>query len=125
MTEKMEEAVELLKENILTPLLYVVEYDNMVQFICFCDKNIKLKVLYETADKITAVLGVTAEIFDIREFSEAERLEIMSHGQMVYSENPMIEEMFMLSMAEDYRKTVAEKNYMLERYRENGAYYLQ
>lgn len=124
MTENMETALRLLKEKILTPVLYMLEYDDRINFICFCDKSIKMQDLYNAETEITNVLGVPTEIIDIREFSEPDRLEILRDAELVYSEDPLVEQIFIASMAEDYRNAVAEKQNMLERYKHTGSYYL-
>ena len=66
MNENMETAVKCFKERILTPILYMLEYEDKVDFICFCDQNIKLKELNEVSGKLTDILGVPAEVIDIR-----------------------------------------------------------
>ncbi len=125
MTDTMETAVQLLKEKILTPVLYVLEYTDKVEFVCFCDKNIKMNILYSTCDALTDILGVPAEIIDIREFSEADRIEVLKSATLAFSEDDLIERVFKNSIAEDYRNAATEKKNMLNRYKNSGSCYLQ
>lgn len=125
MADNINKAIHLLREKILTPILYMMEYSDRINFICFCDKNIKMEELYNTSSELTNILGIPAEIMDIREFSEADRLDILKNAKLVYSEDPIIEQIFIASMAEDYRNSVMEKLSMIDRYKQTGSYYLQ
>jgi hypothetical protein len=125
MADNIYKAIHLLREKILTPILYMIEYSDRINFICFCDKNIKMEELYNTSSELTNILGIPAEIMDIREFSEADRLDILKNAKLVYSEDPIIEQIFIASMAEDYRNSVMEKLSMIDRYKQTGSYYLQ
>ena len=125
MADNIEKALRLFTERILTPILYMVEYDDKINFICFCDKNIKMKDIYDTNRALTDILGVSAEIIDIREFSEPDRMELLKNATLVYSADPLLEQIFIASMAEDYKNSIAEKMSMLERYKETGSGYLQ
>lgn len=125
MQENIETAVRLITEKILTPVLYMLEYDDRVNFICFYDKNIKTKDLYDVSAKLTDLLGMPAEIVDIREFSEADRLEILKTAELVHSEDPLIEQLFVASMTEDFRIAVREKTQMIERNDKTGTYFVQ
>ena len=113
MNENMETAVKCFKERILTPILYMLEYEDKVDFICFCDQNIKLKELDEVSGKLTDILGVPAEVIDIREFSESDRIEILKNAKLVYAEDPMIEQIFAASMAEDFNNSINNSTYIL------------
>lgn len=124
MTQNLETALQLLRERILTPVLYMLEYDDRINFICFCDKNIKMQDLYDTETELTDILGLPTEIIDIREFAEPDRMEILKTAELVYSEDPLIEKIFVVAMAEDYRNAVAEKQSLLERHKQTGSYYL-
>ena len=125
MNENMETAVKCFKERILTPILYMLEYEDKVDFICFCDQNIKLKELNEVSGKLTDILGVPAEVIDIREFSESDRIEILKNAKLVYAEDPIIEQVFVASMAEDFNNSINKKREMLNRYMSTGSIYLQ
>lgn len=125
MTDEMEKAVELLRERILTPVLYVMKYTDKIEFICFCDKNIKMNMIYSVCDELTEILEIPTEIIDIREFSEVDRVEILKSAELAFSEDAFIERVFESSIAEDYRIAVNEKINMLNRYKNSGSCYLQ
>ena len=71
------------------------------------------------------ILKRPVEIIDIREFSEADRIEILKTAQLVYSEDPVIEQIFVASMAEDLREALTEKFSMIDRKEKTGTYFLQ
>ena len=39
--ELKNKLVKIISKNILTPVIYMIENDNLLDFICFCDRNIK------------------------------------------------------------------------------------
>lgn len=118
-------AAGIIKTKILTPVIYMSDHGDWVEFICFCDGKITMQELYETEREIKELLEIDVEIVDIREFSEAERIEIIESYELVHSENPLIEKIFTASMLTDYQNLINEKRDMLERQRESGSYYMQ
>lgn len=116
---------KIISENILTPIIYMLENDNLIDFICFCDKNITMQDIYDVEQIIKDETGYTVEIIDIREFSESERLEVINHATMIHSEHPMIETIFTQSMMEDYKMAMDARNDVLERKKITGTCYLQ
>ncbi len=123
--ELTDELIKIICENVLTPVIYMVVQDDMLNFICFCDKKIKIQDLYETKLKIKNLAGKNAEIMDIREFDESERLDIISNAELIYSEHPLIEKVFAQSMMEDLKLSLEERSDVLKRHRESGTFYLQ
>lgn len=123
--ELINKAVKIIKTRVLTPVIYMSDHDDWVEFICFCDGKITIRDLYETEQEVKAVLDREVEIIDIREFSEAERLEIIEQCELVHSENPFIEKIFASSMLTDYQNLMNEKRDMLNRQKESGTYYVQ
>lgn len=123
--ELIFKAVEIIKTKVLTPVIYMSEYEDRIEFICFCDGKITIQDLYETEQEIKGILGKDAEIIDIREFSEAERLDIIEQYELVHSENPLIEKIFTASMLTDYQNLMDEKRNLLNRQQECGTYYVQ
>ncbi len=120
-----DKIARIISENILTPVIYMLEHDDALDFICFCDRNITMGDIYETERRIKKETGRCAEIIDIREFGEAERLEVVNRAELIYSEHPLIEKIFAQSMAEDFKIAIEERNSVLERRREQGTCYLQ
>ena len=123
--ETVNKAVRLISKRILTPVIYLSEYDGGAEFICFCDGNITMQELYDAEQELSKAIDMHVEILDIREFSESERLEILQDCELVYSENPFIEHLFAKSMMEDFRRILEEKHDMIVRKQDNGSYFLQ
>ena len=118
-------AVRLISKRVLTPVIYLSEYDNGAEFICFCDGSITISELYEAEQELSQALGINAEILDIREFNEPERIDIVSNCELIYSEDKFVELLFQYSMLSDFGETVRRKNSLIERKLENGSYYIQ
>lgn len=123
--EKLQKIVDYIKKKILTPVIFLEEYPEMLEFICFLDRNIKIHEVAEIENKIAILFSIQASITDIREYPVSERLDIINKSKLVYSESPLVEELFILSMAEDYKKSTSMKRDIMERYRNSGTCYLQ
>lgn len=117
--------VSIISKNILTPVIYMIEYDEIVDFICFCDRNITMQEIYDVELKIKEAIGKNAEIIDIREFGESERIEVINQATLIHSEHPLIEKIFAQSMLEDFKIAMDERKDVLERHKESGSCYLQ
>ena len=116
---------KIICDNILTPVIYMIENDDVLDFICFCDRNITMQEIYNVEQLIKEETGQAAEIIDIREFSEPERLEVLNHATLIHSEHPIIERIFAESMVEDYKAAMHERQTILDRVRETGTFYVQ
>ena len=119
------EIVSIFNERILSPVLYMVEYDDIIDLICFCDRNIIIGEIYDTAKALQAAVGKQFEIVDIREFDEADRIDIMNNAELIYSEDRLIEKLFEQSMLEDFEIMMREREEAHIRYEDNHSPYVQ
>ncbi|MCC8161241.1 MAG: hypothetical protein LIO53_08080 [Oscillospiraceae bacterium] len=124
-SEQTTQMIKIISENILTPIIYMIEHEDIVDFICFCDRNITMQEIYDTELKLKDIVGKDAEIIDIREFVESERLDVINRAVLIHSEHPLIEKVFEQSMLEDFKIAMAERKDVLERHKESGMCYLQ
>ena len=115
----------IVSENILTPIIYLLEDNNIISLICFCDRNITMQEIYNVEILIEREVGKPTEIIDIREFSEFERLNVISRAKLIHTVNPMIEQVFMQSMTEDLKPAIEEKKSAIERHKMSGTCFLQ
>lgn len=123
--ELQKKIINIISGNILTPVIYMIEHDEVLDFICFCDMNITMQEIYDVEEKIKFETGKKVEIVDIREFRAAERLDILSNAQLIHSEHPAIEKIFAQSITEDLKDEIEKRHKALERYRVSGTAYLQ
>lgn len=119
------QAVKIILESVLTPVIYMLGDDYEVNFICFCDRNIGDDVLVKTETQLQLLLKRKVEILDIRAFDVSDRLEIIKQAEMVHSESPTIQQLFELSMLKDFKKEYQKKQDMLLRKNECSSMYLQ
>ena len=124
-TDLTEKLVKIISQNILTPIIYMIENEEIIDFICFCDRNITMQEIYNVEQIIKNETGKNVEIIDIREFDESERLEIVNTATLIHSEHPLIENIFTQSMIEDYKIAMDERRNVLLRQKELGICYLQ
>lgn len=119
------EVVRVINEHILTPVIYMVENEEQSEFICFFDTNIYITDVAETEMILSGLLAKKVMVVDIREFCEADRIEIIQNGELIYTANPVFEKMFIMSMTEDFQRNMIEKLELLKRYDFSGSAYLQ
>lgn len=124
-TELKQKAIEVITEHILTPVLYLLEDDYQYEFVCFCDTNMDFAVVAETEMLLSEILQKNTVVIDIREYCEADRMEIINEAELIYTANPMFERIFELSMAEDFKRVAVQKAELLRRYDSSGSVYLQ
>lgn len=126
MTNELTDCIiNIISENILTPVIYMLEQDDIIDLICFCDRNITMQDIYSVEILISERTGKQAEIIDIREFGEFERLDVISRARLIHSEHPIIEQIFTQSMAEDFKIAMEERKSALERRKLSGTCFLQ
>lgn len=116
------EAVDIILERILTPVIYLYS-DEAMEFICFTDTNTSEEDFYDTQAALFLNLGITAEVVDIRNFEHADRVEITKTGQLLYAENEAIQTMFEMAMIADEARVNANKKESLMRKEETGTFF--
>lgn len=124
-TKISDKIVKIFKERILTPILYMIENEDVVDLICFCDRSMDINTMYDTTIELRNETGLQFEIADIREFCEEDRVDIMSNATILYSEDKIIEMIFEKSMLDDYNNMISKRTEMMVRYEENNSPYLQ
>lgn len=121
--KKLREAVNIIIERILTPVLYVY-CDEILEFICFSDSKTDLEDFADAEAAIYVNLGLKSEILDIREFPEDERVEIINNAELAYAEDEFVKMLFETAMMADNDRTQKLKKDMISRKLETGTYYI-
>lgn len=124
-SEKTIRLAQIISESILTPIIYMLEEENRLSFICFCDRHITMQEIYDVEQQLEKETGVKSDIIDIREYCETERVNVLSDAALIYSEHPLLEKIFAQTMLEEFRVAMAERKDVLARQKESGTYYLQ
>lgn len=122
--EKLEKAVDIILENILTPVLYMYE-DEIIEFIVFSDSRaMSDDVFRRTEAEIYFNLGLNTEITDIREFESSDRTDIMTNAELLFSESDEMLSAFEAALFEDMEIQAFDKIIAIDRKNETGTYYL-
>lgn len=122
--EKLNKAVDIILENILTPVLYMYD-DELTEFIVFSDSRaLDSDIFRRTEAEIYFNLGIKAEIVDMREFDHSDRTEIMLNAELLYSESNEMLATFEAALFEDMELQTIERLLAIERKSETGTYYL-
>ena len=120
MTDKI---IQIMRSRLLTPIIYIID-DEILSVVGFFDGGTKINYIYETQSMIEEAIGREINICDIRDFSEADRLDIMKNATVVYSETPFVKSIFEAAMAEDFTIAQSKRKDLLERSKEDGTMYL-
>lgn len=115
---------DIILKKILTPVIYMAEFDDAYEFVCFCDRGILLNEIFKVESELTEILHKQAIILDIRELPEAERIEFIKEGEIIYYEDEVIKQLFEISMFEDFKIFVDKRNATLDRMKNIGTPYL-
>lgn len=121
--EIINEAVEIILDRILTPVIYMYA-DEAIEFICFADGNTEEEDFLETEAALMTNLGINAEIIDIRSFDETDRVEVTETAELVYAQSDLMKTLFESAMAADKERFVTEVNNVIDRKSDTGSYYL-
>ena len=114
---------DIILKNILTPVIYMVEFEDAYEFICFCDRNILINEIYKTEAELTNILGKQAIILDVRELPETDRIEVIKEGEILFYEDEIIKQIFEISMFEDFKNFIDQRNSALDRMKTSGTPY--
>ena len=122
--DRIEKAVEIILENILTPILFMYE-DEIIEFIVFSDSRaIRDDVFRRTEAEIYFNLGLNVEITDIREFANSDRTDIMTNAELLFSESDEMLSAFEAALFEDMEMQALDKIRAINRKNETGTYYV-
>ena len=113
--EKKYQLVEMLTSKILTPLVYYIQNENVIQFFCFCDGDITYSEIFNAEWVLMTMTDYKIEIIDFREFDEIERFQILKEAEMVYCADPTIQQLFEWSMMNDATMVLTQKQQLLDR----------
>lgn len=120
-----KQIVEVFNKHILSPVLYMLEFEEVVDLICFCDRNVKISDIYDAEQALFSATGRSFEIVDVQEFNAAERLDMTQNAELIYSANRLVAHIFEQAMAEDYKKMMKEREAARIRYEDNQSPFLQ
>ena len=119
----IKKIVEIMNSRLLTPVIYFLD-DDVPSVIGFFDGSTQMNYLYDTQVMIERAIGKEINLCDIRDFCEADRMEIVKTAELIYSETPLVRTMFEAAMAEDYTISESKKQDIIQRNINDGTVYL-
>lgn len=121
----LSKILDLIKERLDLPLIYLFEHNNRSDFIYVVEKELNNKIVTETEIEITELINHTISLIDIREFDTLDRMNIMKNSTMIYCKNPQVKN-FMESAANvDVENLIKKRNTLINRKKECGVFFLQ
>ena len=118
-----EKIIQIIRAQLLTPVIFLLD-EEVLSVVGFFDGSTKINHLYEIQSKLEKEIGREINICDIRDFSEADRLDIVKSGKLIYSETPFIKSLFENAMLEDFTIAQSRKRDIIERSKNSGSMYL-
>lgn len=122
--ELLKEIVEIVANHILTPVIYMFEDSELIEFICFLDRGIADEDIDAVEQIIYSGYGVNCEILDLRQFSEDDRIDILHHAELVYAVDDTVLALMQAAIYADYEQMYRTKQEILDRKESTGSYYL-
>ncbi len=115
--------IEVMKNSILSPILYKLEDNGVVNIFGFFDREVPVEKFYEIQRVLESRLGRIVQIYDIRDFEEGARLDLIRQSELVYSESSLVKTLFEGAMIEDLQEALTEKKSALDRVKNSGTIY--
>jgi len=116
--------IEIIKKKLLTPIMYIIEKEDELTLVGFFDRETKLSAVYDAQSEIENIAGKIVHIFDMRDFDEADRIEITHEAELLFSETALVKAMFEASMNDDFRMALDKKKDLINRSEKQGTIYL-
>lgn len=123
--EMIDEAVKIINERFLTPVIYYLDYGYKAEFVCFFEIDIDEEEIYKAEEAITNKTGIAAEVVDIREFDPFDSADIVSNGELVYSESAVMEAFFKSAVMAEIEIRAKQKEMFMERKSSTNTLYIQ
>lgn len=123
--EMIADAVNIINDRLLTPVIYYLDYGYKADFVCFFEIDVDEEEIYKTEEAITNKTGVASQVVDIREFEPFDAADIVSDGELVYSENSTMEGMFRAAVMTELQLRSAQKEIFIERKNVTNTLYIQ
>lgn len=123
--EMIADAVNIINDRLLTPVIYYLDYGYKADFVCFFEIDVDEEEIYKTEEAITKKTGVASQVVDIREFEPFDAADIVADGELVYSENSTMEGMFRAAIMTELQLRSAQKEIFIERKNVTNTLYIQ
>ncbi len=123
-SKTINQAVEIISENMVTPVIYKIDTEEHICFVCFLNGKTPYEQVVAAEEKLTHLLNFTAVIMDIREFSECDRIDILEKADMIYCADQNIKRLFELSLMNDSKRAYEEKCSIVDRQKNCNSIYI-
>lgn len=125
MKNKVDTIAELIAKTVFSPLVYMVEHDDRIDFVYITNEEISDDKLYDVQNSASVLLKCDVDILDIRYFSEVDKLTLLRSSKPIYCENPILPKLIETKAVESIKIMVKQKNDIIDRKSEFGCYFLQ
>lgn len=116
--------VDIFREHILSPVLYIYEEDYGIVLVGFFDKSVDDECIRQTENAIGRAVGKRVTVEDIRIYDELERIELIKEADISYAENRQLEDKFLDSLFAENMIYLSNKADLLRRYEDTNSFYL-
>jgi len=120
----MQEAIDIISESVLTPVIYLINTDDNVCFVCFLNRDTAYEQVVAAEKRLTKLFNLNAVIMDIREFAECDRIDILEKADMIYCADSNLKHLFEMSLLNDCKRVFEEKSGIVDRTKSCDSMYL-
>lgn len=122
--DDVKEIVDIVANHILTPVIYMFADQELIEFICFMDRNIADEDIDAVEEIIHFDYGVNCEIVDLRQFSPDDRIQILQNAELVYAVDDTVLSLVQAAVCTDLEQLCQMKQAIIDRKESTGSYYL-
>ncbi|MCX7714990.1 MAG: hypothetical protein N2171_04615 [Clostridia bacterium] len=123
--ENIKKAVCAISEKTFAQLIYMLEYEEGVNLIFVSNNLFDEKTIKNIEIEASGILECEVEVLDMREFDEADRIEIIRRANLIYCKNTLEKKIFEMETVAAYRELVEQRKSFMERKQECATFYLQ
>lgn len=120
----IQEAIDIISESVITPVIYLINTDDHICFVCFLNPNTVYERVINAQEKLSKLLNSNAVILDIREFDECDRVDILEKADMIYCADSNLKKLFEMSLLNDCKRAFEEKSGIIDREKSCDSMYL-
>lgn len=123
--EKIQQAVGIVLNNFMVGALYLIECDESAAFIYVSFGAPEDKVLRHVEQELQTLLQRSVHLIDIHLLDSPQMVEIIGHTPAVYKEDARFDQYVSQLFVQAAKKDCANKQAMMQRWKETGSVHLQ
>lgn len=118
--EMEEKIVKLIKDTLLTPVIYMAAEEDRIILFGFFDTTVTDEMLYQMQSAIQKKIKHETYLFDFRGLDAFERFEVVTKAALIYKESDFVRSIFESAMLNDYNIAIGDRDAAIQRMNKYG-----